>query len=196
VRLWDVATGQVVRTLEGHLGSVWSAVFSPKGSKLASGSDDRTIRVWDVATGQVERTLEGHLSWVRSVVFSPDGSKLASGSDDCTIRVWDVATGQVERTLDGHSDSVWSMAFSPDKSKPASGQPASSQPATTRSRVVPHSPYLVDKSNLWVTKDGSRILYLPSDHRPGCIATEGSTIAIGAVSGRVTIITFCSGVKM
>src|SRR5438046_1880625 len=92
-----------LQILEGHSDWVMSVVFSPDGSKLASGSDDRTVRVWAVATGQVERTLEGHSDSVMSVVFSPDGSKLASASNDRTVRVWDVATGQVERTLEGHS---------------------------------------------------------------------------------------------
>ena len=109
------------QTLEGHSDSVSSVAFSPDGSKVASGSYDRTVRVWNVATGQVEQTLEGHSNSVWSVAFSPDGSKVASGSYDSTVRVWNVATGQVEQTLKGHSDSVWSVAFSPNGSKVASG---------------------------------------------------------------------------
>jgi WD40 repeat protein len=67
-------------------------VFSPDGSRVASGPDDRTVRVWDVQTGQCEHTLEGHSPSVTSVVFSPDGSRVASGSSDRTVRVWDVAS--------------------------------------------------------------------------------------------------------
>ena len=73
--IWNVATGQVERTLEGHSYGVWSVVFSPDGSKLASGSLDKIVRVWNVATGQVERTFEGHLDSVLSVVFLSDSSK-------------------------------------------------------------------------------------------------------------------------
>jgi WD40 repeat protein len=36
--------------LSGHEGKLWSAVFSPNGKLMASGSDDGTVRLWDVAT--------------------------------------------------------------------------------------------------------------------------------------------------
>jgi WD40 repeat protein len=110
-----------IQTLEGHSGSVDSVVFSPDGSRAASGSGDSTVRVWDVQTGQCQHTLEGHLGLVHSVVFSPDGSRAASGSGDSTVRVWDVQTGQCQHTLEGHSGSVYIVAFSPDGSRVASG---------------------------------------------------------------------------
>ena len=64
IRLWDVGTGRVIRTLTGHTFVVWSVSFSPDGQTLASGSYDETIRLWDVGTGRVIRTLTGHTDWV------------------------------------------------------------------------------------------------------------------------------------
>jgi WD40 repeat protein len=46
--LWDVSTGQQIRTLEGHAGWVSSVVFSPDGRTLASGSSDGSIILWEV----------------------------------------------------------------------------------------------------------------------------------------------------
>jgi len=49
ISLWDVSTGAVVRTLEGHRGPVNSIVFSPDGKLLASGSVDYMVKLWDVS---------------------------------------------------------------------------------------------------------------------------------------------------
>ena len=114
VKLWDVATGAMIATLEGHTDGVTSVSFSPDGSTLASGADDGTVKLWDVATGAMIATLEGHTDGVTSVSFSPDGSTLASGADDGTVKLWDVATRAMIATLEGHTDGVRSVSFSPD----------------------------------------------------------------------------------
>ena len=109
--------------LQGHDGSINSVAFSPDGSKIISGSDDKTIRIWDASTGiEMLPPLRGHDSSFYSVTFSPDGSKFISGSDDKTIRVWDASTGiEMLPPLRGHDGSIYSVAFSPDGSKIISG---------------------------------------------------------------------------
>jgi WD40 repeat protein len=94
IRVWDVQSGALERTIEGHAGWIRSLAFSPDGALLASGSTDKTIRLWNPADGSLVRTLEGHTDFVTRVAFAPDGKTLASTSRDGTVRLWDVATGQ------------------------------------------------------------------------------------------------------
>jgi len=114
VKLWDVATGRELRTLEGHAdGGVTSIAFSPDGRLALTGSEDNTATLWDVATGRGLRILAGHWEGVTSVAFSPDGRLALTGSSDNYARLWGVATGRELRTL-AHPEGVDAVAFSPD----------------------------------------------------------------------------------
>jgi len=86
VKLRNKHKGDLVRTLIGHQGEVWSVAFA-SNNILASGSYDKTIRLWDTNTGSLLRTLEGHGNWVRSVAFD-SSNLLASGSEDKTTILW------------------------------------------------------------------------------------------------------------
>jgi WD40 repeat protein/serine/threonine protein kinase len=121
VLVWDPSTGKELATLGGHAKGVNCVAFSPDGTRLASGSQDRTVRVWDASTGKELANLGGHVSWVNCVAFSPDGKRLSSGSQDRTVRLWDASTGKELVTIGGHAKGVNCVAFSPDGKRLASG---------------------------------------------------------------------------
>jgi WD40 repeat protein len=107
--------------LYGHTSGVSSVALSSDGSRIVSGSDDRTVRIWDAASGTVQHTLEGHTYRVTSVAFSSDGLRIVSGSADETVRIWDAASGTVQHTMKGHTEEVTSVAFSSDGLRIVSG---------------------------------------------------------------------------
>ena len=76
------------KTLNGHSGNVRSVAFSPDGTRVVSGSADKTIKIWSATTGEVVQTLDGHSDTVKSVAFSPDGTRVVSGSYDKTVKIW------------------------------------------------------------------------------------------------------------
>jgi WD40 repeat protein len=48
VQLWDVARASRLTSLAGHEGKVKCLAYAPDGTRLASGSYDKTVRLWDV----------------------------------------------------------------------------------------------------------------------------------------------------
>lgn len=114
IKLWDIASGRLLRTLVGHSDAVKSIAFSPDGITLVSGSYDKTVRLWDSITGKAVQTLSGHNTSVKAVAFSYDGKIIATGSDDAKVKLWDVATGKELKTLSGHRDVITSVTFSSD----------------------------------------------------------------------------------
>ncbi|HMG54605.1 MAG TPA: AAA family ATPase, partial [Kofleriaceae bacterium] len=48
LKLWDLETGRVVRTMTGHTGAIASCAITPDGRWTVSASADTTLRVWDL----------------------------------------------------------------------------------------------------------------------------------------------------
>ncbi|WP_448267950.1 WD40 domain-containing protein [Nostoc sp. DSM 114159] len=120
IKIWDVSSGQLLKSLTSHSSTVRSVAYSPNGQQLASASDDKTIKIWDVSSGQLLKTLTGHSSTVISVAYSPNGQQLASASFDKTIKIWNVSSGQLLKSLTGHSSTVYSVTYSPNGQQLAS----------------------------------------------------------------------------
>jgi hypothetical protein len=56
LRVWNAATGECERTLEGHTGKVTSLAVLGDG-RVVSGSDENTLRVWNADTGECCRCV-------------------------------------------------------------------------------------------------------------------------------------------
>jgi WD40 repeat protein len=123
VRVYDMATGQMLRQLTYTENLIYGAL-SPAGTLLATSLGTREdILLWDLSTDSVIRTLHPDVGGVhRALAFSPDGSLLATGGDAGIIYLWDVATGTVVRRFVGHTNMIErALAFSPDGRYLASG---------------------------------------------------------------------------
>jgi RNA polymerase sigma factor (sigma-70 family) len=114
VKLWEVATGKEINTLEGHTGAVLGVAFSPDGKTLASADGDGQVKLWDMSTGKEKTNLKWQTNGLQPLAFSPDGKLLATtGGDSHNVMLWDAKTGKDLVALD-HTDRVWSVAFSGD----------------------------------------------------------------------------------
>ena len=117
VKLWEAASGRLLRTLKGHQGPIYGVTFDPTGRQVASGSGDRTVKLWDTASGRLLRTLEGHTNIVTGIGLSPDGRSLASKSTDDSIRLWRADSGDYLTIFPEPASGYWppGLAFHPHR---------------------------------------------------------------------------------
>ncbi len=114
IRIWDLGTGRIRLTLEGHPSEVFALAASPDRKRLASIDLRGLIILWDAHTGAPLRRLEGHNGWGMALAFSSDGHRLFSGGQDKLLHVWDADTGAGLRK---HPvpDSVFSLVTADDR---------------------------------------------------------------------------------
>ncbi|WP_435005268.1 c-type cytochrome domain-containing protein [Tundrisphaera lichenicola] len=116
VKIWDVASGDLVRSLETlHTDTVFAVRFSPDGSKLATGSADKFLKVIRVEDGKELKLFEGHTHHVLAVDWSSDGKQLVTGGADNVLKVWEFETGEQLRTLSAADKQVTSVRWVPGK---------------------------------------------------------------------------------
>ena len=106
--IWDINTGECIRTLKGHTNWVKFLIEMSDGT-LVSCSQDKTVKCWDLNNGMCVKTLNGHTNLVFCILLLKSGD-LASGSADTTIKIWNTSSGECIRTLEGHTSSIWGLA--------------------------------------------------------------------------------------
>jgi WD40 repeat protein len=113
VKVWNAATGELVRTFPGTNDATLRVVFSPDGRLLAGSGRDNLVKVWNVADGTEVATISGHFERVFALAFSPDSRRLATVSGDRTARLWDLPSGEEVLSL-ALPLWGWGAAFNPD----------------------------------------------------------------------------------
>ncbi|WIA30424.1 hypothetical protein OEZ86_000508 [Tetradesmus obliquus] len=103
VKVWSVADGGCVQTLEGPGDGVDWVAWHPKGDILLAGSEDFTMWMWLAQTGACMQVFSGHSGPVTAGAFTPDGKLVVSagGENDCSLRVWNPKTGECSLTMHG-----------------------------------------------------------------------------------------------
>lgn len=114
IKLWNLHTGHLIKTLHGHQYGVRVVLFVPGGRHLISSDEGQTMKLWDLQTGQCLKTWHGYSDSIWAIAFSSDGRTLVSSGEEQTAKLWDVQTGQCTKVLKGHWVWVRSVAFSPD----------------------------------------------------------------------------------
>jgi WD40 repeat protein len=121
VRLWDMATLEMLPPWPDNGKASRCLAFSPDSRTLASGhsvlepgGDRKTvIKLWDVAKGRVRAELRGPKAVADALAYSPDGRLLAACCG-AGLWVWDTPTGEVRLSHMIDKQHFKDVAFSPD----------------------------------------------------------------------------------
>jgi serine/threonine protein kinase/WD40 repeat protein len=82
VCLADVQSGVPLHTMAGLRTTVWSLAFSPDGSRLAIGGQDRKVRIIDANFGEELLSLCDHQGSVMCIEWAENGRCIATGGFD------------------------------------------------------------------------------------------------------------------
>jgi len=110
VKVWDVETGQMIRSLEGHTGSVHAALVTASGDRVIYSSKDWTIRIWNIVSGETIGILSTPSGPVTTVAMVSGDRFLVSGSDDGLLELWDLGMSIIPEKADQPTESVAAMA--------------------------------------------------------------------------------------
>ncbi len=116
VRVWNVATGEIVFSAPLAAECGQAAAFDPGGRYLAvqsTGTAGDNVWVWDLETREPVFKARHLPQWLGRVAFSPDGGRLLTVGSDGAGRIWDIDTGEQVLTLQGHTGPVESGGFDP-----------------------------------------------------------------------------------
>ncbi|KAL9022500.1 MAG: hypothetical protein Q9185_000407 [Variospora sp. 1 TL-2023] len=89
VRLWDLRSGQVHRSLVGHTGPVTCLQFDDV--HLVTGSLDRSIRIWDLRTGSIHDAY-AYDHPITSMMF--DSRRIAAAAGEDVVKIYDKTDGR------------------------------------------------------------------------------------------------------
>jgi WD40 repeat protein len=110
IKVWDLGTGVLVRTLTGHEHLVSGLAAPADNRSLLSVSLDGTLRRWDVLRRK-DSLATRHSDAINALAVLDDGRLAVSASNDRTLKIWKPESGELLRTLSGHTSSVEQLAL-------------------------------------------------------------------------------------
>jgi len=112
-KVFDVASGKIVKTFEGHTDQVTGVSWKADGRSLATSGADNQVKFWDVVSGERKSNAAGFGKEVDAVRYLGLSDQAVAVSGDGQIRVFN-ETGAAVKTIAGARDFFHAAAVTPD----------------------------------------------------------------------------------
>jgi len=113
-KVFDLTTGKLAKSFEGHTHHVLGVSWQRNGRVLASAGADKVIKVWDFLTGEQKKTITGFEKEITSIRFLDASNEAIITTGDSQVRlIRDDGKNDV-RTYGGAKDFMQSAAITPD----------------------------------------------------------------------------------
>ena len=113
VKVFDTASGKLVKQLSGHTHYVLGVSWKADGRTLASSGADKVVKLWSFPAGEQIKTIEGFNKEVTSVRFVGLGGEMLTASGDTKVRMLKEDGGTL-RDFGGSSGFIFSTAVTSD----------------------------------------------------------------------------------
>lgn len=113
VKVWELATGKMSRSFEGHTHHVMGVSWKRDARTLASAGADKVIKVWNYVTGEQKRTIGGAEKELTSIGYVQATGEALVTSGDSQVRLVN-DEGKTTRTFGVASDFVQTAAVTAD----------------------------------------------------------------------------------
>ncbi len=115
--IWNIVSGEILKSLSFHKAIVTSVNFSPDCRYLLSGDSDGKVILYDMKQERVIREFKDHKKDITVVKFSPDGKLIATAGGDKLIFIYETGNLKLAASLTGHRDWIRDISFSSDSKK-------------------------------------------------------------------------------
>lgn len=112
VRLWQFASGDLIRTFGGHSSDVTALDISPDAKYFVSGNRNNVVKLSSFPDGKEIWSDSAHSKSIECVRFSPDDRLILSGSWDHTLRLLDTDSGNELRVFSDNEGPIVQGYFS------------------------------------------------------------------------------------
>lgn len=113
-KLFQVDSGQLIKSFEGHTHHVLAVAWQDNGQRLATASADNTVKTWNVESGERLQSIEGFGKEVSAIEFLAQTDQIATASVDGQTRIHNSSNKQVVRGFGDTKTPLYALAVTSD----------------------------------------------------------------------------------